>query len=178
MQETLQKVWQTDRFDYLVNNAGTGLHALLTETSESQFDDLVNVHLKGPLFLTNRLLPLMKDGGRVLNVSSGLARFSFPGSGAYAAVKGAVEVLTRYQARELGERKITANVIAPGAIETDFRGGAVRDNPEVNRLVAAETALGRVGLPEDIGGAVAALLSSDMAWTNGQRIEVSEGMRL
>jgi NAD(P)-dependent dehydrogenase (short-subunit alcohol dehydrogenase family) len=178
LQQELERSWQRPRFDFLINNAGSGLHALISETTEAQFDTLVNEHLKGPFFLTQKLLPLLEDGGRILNVSSGLARFSMPGSSAYAAVKGGVEVFTRYLARELGERRITANVIAPGAIATDFRGGAVRDNPDINRAVASMTALGRVGLPDDIGGAVALLLSPVGGWINGQRIEVSGGMNL
>lgn len=167
-----------DRFDFLINNAGIGLHAAFAETTEAQFDELMRIHLKAPFFLTQRLLPLMADGGRIVNISSGLARFSFPGASAYAAMKGGVEVLTRYLAKELGPRKITANTLAPGAIETDFGGGRVRDNPELNRAVAAQTALGRVGLPDDIGGAVWALLAPGSGWINGQRVEASGGMSL
>jgi Dehydrogenases with different specificities (related to short-chain alcohol dehydrogenases) len=174
----LREKWQRERFDFLVNNAGMGLRAPFAETTVEQFDQLVNVHFKGPFFLTQALLPLIADGGRILNVSSGLARFSLPGSGAYAAVKGAMEVLTRYQARELGPRGIRVNIVAPGAIETDFGGGTVRDNPEVNRFVAAQTALGRAGLPDDVGGAIAALLGDGTGWITGQRIEVSGGMFL
>jgi NAD(P)-dependent dehydrogenase (short-subunit alcohol dehydrogenase family) len=165
-------------FDYLVNNAGIGIHASIADTTESQFDELVAVHLKGPFLLTQRLLPLIADGGRILNVSTGLARFTLPGYAAYAAMKGGVEVFTRYLAKELGPRGITANVVAPGAIETDFAGGAVRDVPEVNRHVAATIPLGRVGLPDDVGAAVAALLSDAGRWINGQRIEVSGGQNL
>jgi NAD(P)-dependent dehydrogenase (short-subunit alcohol dehydrogenase family) len=139
---------------------------------------MFNLHVKGPVLLTQRLLPLLADGGRILNVSSGLTRFTMPGYAAYAAMKGAVEVLTRYMAKELGARKITVNAIAPGAIETDFGGGVVRDNPEVNRMIASATALGRAGLPDDIGAAVAMLLSLESGWLNGQRVEVSGGMRL
>lgn len=175
---TLQHVWQRDAFDYLVNNAGTGLYAPYTETTGAQFDDAVNIHFKGPFFLTQQLLPLIKDGGRILNVSSGLARFTQPGSGTYAAMKGAMEVLTRYQAKELGARGISVNIIAPGAIETDFGGGRVRDNAELNQMLASQTALGRVGLPDDIGDAIAALLSDKLGWMNAQRIEVSGGMFL
>jgi len=174
----LTKRWQRDRFDFLVNNAGIGVYAPVTETTEDQFDELVRTHLKAALFLTQRLLPIIADGGRILNVSTGLARFAFPGYAAYAAVKGGIEVLTRYQARELGARGITVNAIAPGAIETDFGGGAVRDNPQLNQQVAGLTALGRVGLPDDIGGAVALLLSPEAGWITGQRIEVSGGMLL
>ena len=178
VKETLKQVWQRDTFDYLVNNAGTGLYAPYTETTESHFDDAVNIHFKGPFFLTQQLLPLIKDGGRILNVSSGLARFTQPGSGTYAAMKGAMEVLTRYQAKELGARGISVNIIAPGAIETDFGGGRVRDNAELNQLLASQTALGRVGLPDDIGDAIVALLSDKLGWMNAQRIEVSGGMFL
>lgn len=172
----LNAVWQREHFDYLLNNAGTALHASFEETTEAQFDEMVNVHFKGPFFLTQTLLPLLVDGGRILNISSGLARFSLPGSSAYASVKGAMEVLTRYQAKELGKRGIAVNILAPGAIATDFSGGMVRDNPEVNAFVASQTALGRVGLPDDIGNAVAQILSDESGWINGQRIEASGGM--
>ena len=165
------------RLDYLVNNAGTGHHASIETTTEEDFDALYRVHLKGVFFLTQALLPLLKDdGGRIVNLSSGLARFAFPGSASYASMKGAVEVLTRYLAKELGPRGITANVVAPGAIATDFSGGMVRDNPEVNQQVAGVTALGRVGQPEDIGPMIASLLSDDNRWVTAQRIEVSGGM--
>jgi NAD(P)-dependent dehydrogenase (short-subunit alcohol dehydrogenase family) len=174
----LGRTFGRERFTYLVNNAGVGLHASLAETTEEQFDEMAKVHLKAPFFLTQKLLPLIEDGGSILNVSSGLARFTFPGSAAYAAMKGGVEVLTRYMARELGPRKISVNTIAPGAIETDFSGGMVRDNPEVNKAIAAQTAMGRVGLPDDIGGAVAMLLSPEGHWMTGQRIEFSGGMML
>lgn len=175
--KTLQ-VWGRDRFDYLVNNAGNSLHAGFAETTEAQFDEIVNVHFKGVYFLTQKLLPLMKDGGRIVNISSGLARFAIHGSSAYGAAKGAIEVLTRYMAKELGPRKITANVVAPGAIETAFSGGMVRDNPQVNKLVSEMTALGRPGVPDDIGPMIAALLSDENRWVNGQRIEVSGGAGL
>jgi len=177
VRRTLQS-WGHERFDYLVNNAGNSLHVGFTETTEEQFDSIFNVHVKGIYFLTQKLLPLMNDGGRIVNVSSGLARFTLPGSSAYGAAKGAVEVLTRYLAKELGPRGITANVVAPGAIQTDFSGGLVRDNPEVNKTVANMTALGRAGLPDDIGPMIAALLSDENRWVNGQRIEVSGGMFL
>ncbi len=172
----LQRVWQRETFDFLVNNAGVGLHESFAETTEAQFDLMMNVHLKGPFFLTQKLLPVIVDGGRILNVSSGLARFALPGSSAYAIMKGAVEVLTRYQAKELGARGITANVLAPGAIETDFSGGMVRDNPEVNKIVSSNTALGRAGLPDDIGDMVALMLSDEARWMNAQRVEASGGM--
>ncbi|HEV2500892.1 MAG TPA: SDR family oxidoreductase [Terriglobia bacterium] len=175
--KTLQS-WGRDRFDYLVNNAGNSLHASFAETTEAQFDEIVNVHFKGVYFLTQKLLPLINDGGRIVNISSGLARFAIPGSSAYGAAKGAVEILTRYLAKELGPRRITANVVAPGAIQTDFSGGMVRDNPEINKRVADMTALGRAGMPDDIGPMIAALLSDENRWVNGQRIEVSGGMAL
>jgi NAD(P)-dependent dehydrogenase (short-subunit alcohol dehydrogenase family) len=174
----LATTWSRDRFDFLVHNAGVGLRALFVETTEEQFDEMMRVHLKAPYFLTQRLLPLVADGGRILHVSSGLARFSFPGSSAYAVMKGGVEVLTRYLAKELGPRRISVNTIAPGAVETDFNGGHVRDDREMNAAVAAQTALGRVGLPDDIGGAVAMLLSPEAHWITGQRIEASGGMVL
>jgi len=174
----LERSWQRPRFDYLIHNAGTGLHASVTETTAEQLDALYNVHLKGPFLLTQRLLLLLADGGRILHVSSGLARFTLPGYSAYAAMKGGVEVLTRYLAKELGARRITVNTIAPGAIATDFGGCTVRDNPEVNKMVASMIALGRVGQPDDIGAAVAMLLAPESAWINGQRVEVSGGMNL
>lgn len=174
----LARVWQRDSFDYLVNNAGNGVHASFAETTEEQFDELMNTHLKGTFFLTQRLLPLLSDGGGILNVSTGLARFTFPGFAAYAAMKGGVEVLTRYMAKELGVRRISVNTLAPGPIETDFGGGAVRDNPDMNRALAAQGALGRVGLPDDIGAAVAMLLAAESRWITGQRIEASGGTLL
>ena len=167
-----------ENFDFLVNNAGSALYASFAETTEEQFDSMVNIHFKGVFFLTQKLLPLMNDGGRIVNISSGLARFSYPGSSAYGSMKGAVEVLTRYLARELGPRGIAVNVVAPGAIETDFGGGMVRNNPEMQKMIAAQTALGRVGQADDIGGVVASLLSDEMRWVNGQRIEVSGGILL
>lgn len=173
---SLKQRWNRENFDFLVNNAGVGVHSSLQETTEEVFDMLVNIHLKGVFFLSQALLPLMVDGGRIVNVSSGLTRFALPGYGAYAAMKGAIEVLTRYQAKELGSRGIAVNTIAPGAIETDFGGGAVRDNAGINQFVASQTALGRVGLPDDIGGAIAALLAPESGWINAQRIEVSGGM--
>ncbi len=176
LKAALSATWQRERFDFLVNNAGVGLHANFEDTTEAQFDMLYNVHLKGTYFLTQKLLPLINDGGRIVNVSSGLTRFSMAGASAYAAMKGAVETLTRYLAKELGARGITANTIAPGAIETDFGGGRVRDNAQVNAMIAGVTALGRAGQPEDIGGAIAGLLGEGSGWVNAQRIEVSGGM--
>ena len=175
LRAALRETWGRETFDYLVNNAGHGDMAPIAETTEAQFDRLVNVHFKGVFFLTQALLPLLADGGRIVNLSSGLTRVSFPGFAAYAAVKGAVEVLTVYMAKELGARGIAANAVAPGAIETDFGGGAVRDNPDLNKLFAGMTALGRVGVPDDVGPAVAALLAEDSRWVNAQRIEVSGG---
>jgi hypothetical protein len=175
---TLRDAFGRPTFDFLVNNAGGAAYASIAETTEAQFDAMADEHLKGPFFLTQRLLPLLADGGRVLNVSSGLARFSYPGRAAYATMKGGVEVFTRYLARELGPRRITANVIAPGAIATDFGGGVVRDDADVNRQVAGAIALGRVGLPDDVGAAVAALLADGMGWMNGARVEVSGGQNL
>lgn len=172
---TLRETWQRETFDHLINNAGHGDYALLGQTTQAQFDGLVNVHFKGVYFLTQTLLPLLADGGRIVNISSGLTRVSFPGYGVYAAVKSAVETLTLYMARELGSRGITVNTVAPGAIETDFGGGAVRDNPEVNQVFAGMTALGRAGVPDDIGPMIASLLSPANRWVNAQRIEVSGG---
>jgi NAD(P)-dependent dehydrogenase (short-subunit alcohol dehydrogenase family) len=176
LRRLLAEKWQRTQFDFLVNNAGNGLDAAFADTTEAQFDQLVDIHFKGVFFLTQSLLPLIADGGRIVNVSSGLTRFALPGKAAYAAVKGAVEVLTKYLAKELGPRGIAVNVVAPGAIATDFGGGVVRDNPQVNGFIAAQTALGRVGLPDDIGGAIAALLRDDSGWINAQRIEASGGM--
>ncbi|MDP9156846.1 MAG: SDR family oxidoreductase [Pseudomonadota bacterium] len=174
LRETL-RTWQRDSFDHLVNNAGHGEVASIEETTEAQFDNLVDVHFKGVFFLTQTLLPLLADGGRIVNLSTGLTRVSAPGWSAYAAVKGAVEILTVYMARELGSRRIAVNVIAPGAIETDFFGGAVRDTPEFNKFFAGMTALGRVGVPDDVGPMIASLLDNDNRWVNAQRIEVSGG---
>jgi len=176
LKEVLAATWQRSDLDFLVNNAGIGVHAAFAETTEEQFDTLYNIHVKGVFFLTQQLLPLIAQGGRIVNVSSGLTRFALPGYAAYASMKGAVEVLTRYLAKELGERGIAVNTIAPGAIETDFGGGTVRDNANVNAFIASQTALGRVGLPDDIGGAIASLLSEHCRWVNAQRIEVSGGM--
>ena len=174
----LADTWQRDSFDHLVNNAGHGDYALIADTTEAQFDRLVDVHFKGVFFLTQALLPLIADGGRIINLSSGLTRFSYPGYAAYAAVKGAVETMTLYMAKELGARGIAVNTVAPGAIETDFGGGAVRDNPELNKAFAAMTALGRAGLPDDIGPMIASLLSPDNRWVTAQRVEVSGGQAI
>ena len=167
-----------ERFDFLVNNAGTSHHAAFDKTTEEELDSIYNVHFKGVFFLTQKLLPLINDGGRIVMVSTGLTRISVPESAPYASMKGAIEVLTRYLAKELGHRRIAVNTVAPGAIATDFSGGMVRDNPELNKRVADVTALGRAGLPEDIGPMIASLLSEDNRWINAQRIEVSGGMSI
>jgi NAD(P)-dependent dehydrogenase (short-subunit alcohol dehydrogenase family) len=178
LSDVLQKIWARDRIDYLVNNAGFGVNAPIASTTEEQFDSLMNVHFKGVFFLTQKLLPHIADNGGIVNISSGLTRFSFDGNGAYAAMKGAVEVLTRYMAKEWGHRGIRVNTVAPGAIATDFSGGRVRDNPEVNAFIGSQTALGRVGEPNDIGGVIASLCTTEMSWVNAQRIEASGGMVL
>ncbi len=178
LQTLLQQHFGTSHIDYLVNNAGIGIHASFAETTEAQFDTLLNIQFKGVFFFTQQALAIMADGGGIVNISTGLARFSFPGYAAYASIKGAIETLTKYQAKELGKRKIRVNVVAPGAIETDFGGGTVRDNAALNSHIAAATALGRVGLPDDIGPVVAFLCTDDAKWINAQRIEVSGGMML
>lgn len=178
LRSALSATWSRDTIDHLVNNAGHGEMADFAATTEGQFDALFSVHVKGVFFLTQALLPVLADGGRIINFSSGLTRVSFPGFSAYSAAKGAVEILTIYMARELGSRGITANCVAPGAIETDFLGGAVRDIPDYNQAFAGMTALGRVGVPDDIGPMVASLLGPDNRWVNGQRIEVSGGQTI
>jgi NAD(P)-dependent dehydrogenase (short-subunit alcohol dehydrogenase family) len=169
---------KTERFDYLVNNAGTSSAASLESITEAEMDALYNVHFKGVLFLTQKLLPLMNDGGRIVNISSGLARIAGRNRIAYGSMKAAVETLTRYMAMELGPRRIAANIVAPGAIATDFSGGIVRDNPEVNKMIADHTALGRAGVPEDVGPVIAGLLSDEFGWVNAQRIEVAGGIQI
>jgi NAD(P)-dependent dehydrogenase (short-subunit alcohol dehydrogenase family) len=175
LRDTLKTNWDHVTIDYLVNNAGIGLHVPFAEATEADFDRLTNIHFKGVFFLTQKLLPMINDGGKIVNLSSGLARFAYPGASIYGSLKGAVEVLTRYLAKELGPRRIAVNAIAPGAIETDFGGGRVRDNAELNKQIAANTAMGRVGLPDDVGGAITALLVGETGWVTGQRIEVSGG---
>lgn len=177
-QHVLQTEFQAEKFDALVNNAGIGLHATFADTTEEQFDQMVDIHLKAPFFLTQKLLPLLNDDSSIVNISSGLTRVTFSGYDAYASMKGGVETLTRYQAKLLGQRGIRVNTVAPGAIETDFGGGVVRDNKDVNKNIASITALGRVGLPDDIGGVVAFLCSPDSKWVNAQRIEASGGMNV
>lgn len=178
LSKALSEKWQRETFDFLVNNAGIGINKPFAETTEDDFDTLMNMHFKGVYFLTQKMLPMLQDGGRIVNVSTGLARFSMPGFSAYGAMKGAIEVLTRYMALELGSRGISVNAVAPGAVETDFGGGAVRDIPEVNQFVASTTAMGRAGLPDDIGGAITSLLVGDNQWMTAQRIEVSGGQNL
>ncbi len=178
VQQALRDTWNRERFDFLVNNAGVGINKPFAEITESDFDLMMNIHLKGVFFLTQTLLPNIEDGGKILNISSGLTRFTFPGYATYATMKGAVEVLSRYLATELGPRAISVNTIAPGAVETDFGGGVVRDNKEVNSLISSRTAMGRAGLPDDIGGAVASLLTGHNDWITAQRIEVSGGQSL
>lgn len=176
--KVLSTTYSADKFDYLVNNAGIGIHKPFAETTTADFDTLVNIQFKGPFFLTQLALPLLADGGGIINISTGLARFSTPGYSAYASMKGAMETLTKYQAKELGAKGIRVNIVAPGAIETDFGGGMVRDNDQVNSFIASQTALGRVGLPDDIGGVVAFLCTDDARWITAQRIEASGGMFL
>ena len=175
LRAALLETWERETFDHLINNAGHGEFAMITDTTEAQFDGLVNVHFKGVFFLTQTLLPLLADGGRIVNIGTGLTRVSYPGFSAYAAVKAASDMLTVYMAKELGGRGIAVNTVAPGAIETDFGGGLVRDTPEVNQQFAAMTALGRVGVPDDVGPMIASLLSEDNRWVTAQRIEVSGG---
>lgn len=176
--EYLKEQNGSTNIDFLINNAGTALYSLIAETSEQQIDDIFNIHYKGVFFLTQKFLPFINEGGGIVNISSGLTRLTFPGSAVYASLKGAVEIFTRYLAKELGARKIRANVVAPGAIETDFGGGRTRDNKEINAHIASVTALGRAGLPEDVGGVVAFLCTNEAYWINGQRIEVSGGLAL
>ncbi|MBJ6111733.1 SDR family oxidoreductase [Hymenobacter sp. BT523] len=175
---TLAETFGTDKFDFLINNAGTGLYAPFAETTEAQFDEAMNIHFKGPFFLTQQALPLLRDGGRIINISSGLTRITNPNSSAYASMKGAMEVLTRYQAKELGARGIAVNIVAPGAIATDFGGGRVRDNQELQNHIVSLTALGRVGLPDDIGPVVAFLCTDAARWITAQRLEASGGQAI
>jgi len=174
----LKETFGAAKINFLINNAGIGVYAPMAETTEEEFDLLVNIHFKGVFFLTQKALPFLEDGGGIVNISTGLARFALPGYSAYAAMKAAIQTLTRYEAKELGSRSIRVNVVAPGAIETDFGGGAVRDNAQLNSYIAANTALGRVGKADDIGGVVAFLCSDDAKWVNAQVIEVSGGQML
>ncbi|GAA0441207.1 short-chain dehydrogenase [Acrocarpospora corrugata] len=171
----LKERWGREDFDFLVNNAGLSAPASFMETTEEAFDLLMGVHFKGVYFLTQKLVPNLADGGRIINISTGLTRFTGPGGAAYASMKGAVEVLTRYLAKELGPRGISVNTVAPGPVATDFGGGRIRDNEELKAMLGSQTALGRVGQPEDIGGVIAALLSPNTGWVTGQRVEASGG---
>ncbi|HTI12695.1 MAG TPA: SDR family oxidoreductase [Puia sp.] len=174
----LQEKWGRTQFDFLVNNAGIDAASLFPQTTEEAFDSLFQIHFKGVYFLTQKALPFLADKGRIINISSGLARFATPGYAAYASMKGAIEVLTRYLAKELGGRGITANVVAPGIIETDFTKAAFEHNPQLNAYISSQTALGRIGQPDDIGGVVAFLCSEEARWVTAQRIEASGGMFL
>lgn len=176
--EVLKSRFGSERLDYVVNNAGAVVHVAFADASEEQFDTMIDMHLRGPVFLTQELLPIIADGGRILNVSTAFTRTTMAGFGLYAAAKAALETLTRFMAIELGARQIRVNAIAPGAIATDFGGGGVRDNDQINAFVAGTIALGRVGQPDDIGGAVAAILSDDLGWANGTTFDVSGGMSL
>jgi len=172
----LKETKGNSNIDFLINNAGTALYSPIMETTEEQLDDMFNIHFKGVFFLTQKFLPFINDGGGIINISSGLARFALPGSSVYGSMKAGVEMLTKYMAKELGPRKIKVNVVAPGAIETDFGGGRTRDDEKVNSMIAGNTALGRAGLPDDIGGVVAFLCTDDARWITAQRIEASGGM--
>jgi NAD(P)-dependent dehydrogenase (short-subunit alcohol dehydrogenase family) len=178
LQTTLRQTWNRESFDYLVNNAGTALYAPITEVTEAQMDEIYAIHFKGVFFLTQTLLPLLADGGRIVNISSGLARTTVPGSSVYGSMKAAIETLTRYMAKELGPRGITVNVIAPGAVATDFGGGRIRNSPDMQKMLTSITALGRVAAADDIGPAVASLLDDANHWVTGQRIEVSGGQAI
>ena len=178
LSETLTTNWQRDKFDFLVNNAGIGAHGTIEQTPEETFDKLFNVHFKGVYFLTQKAIPMLNDNGRIVNISSGLTRFTLPGYSAYASMKGAIETFTSYIAKEMGSRGITANIVAPGAIETDFTKAAFDANPQIREMIASQTAMGRVGVPDDIGGVVTFLCSEDGRWVNGQRIEASGGIFL
>ena len=178
VKDILDTQFDSAKLDALVNNAGIGINQSFETTTEETVDAMTNIHFKGPYFLTQKLLPLLNDGSSIVNTSSGLARFSFAGYSAYGTMKAAIDSLSRYQALELGSRKIRVNSIAPGAIETDFGGGVVRDISDLNQHIASETALGRVGLPDDIGSVVAFLCSEDSKWINAQRIEVSGGYKI
>ena len=176
--QTLQNKWNANKFDFLINNAGVGATIPFANVTESDFDRLMNIHFKSVYFLTQKSLPVMNDNGRVINISTGTTRFSNPGYSVYASMKGAIEIFTKYLAKEIGARGITANVVAPGPIETDFNNAFIRNNPDRKTIIASLTALGRVGQAEDIGGIVAFLCSEDARWINGQRIEVSGGINL
>jgi NAD(P)-dependent dehydrogenase (short-subunit alcohol dehydrogenase family) len=174
----LQSKWQTSSFHFLINNAGMGATVPFTNVTESLFDEFLNVHFKGVYFLTQKLLPLLSDGSSIINISSGTTRFANPGYSVYASMKGAMEVLTKYLAKELGVRGIRSNIVAPGPIETDFNNAAIRSNPQLKTILSSLSPLGRVGYADDIGGVIAFLCSDDAKWINGQRIEVSGGINV
>jgi NAD(P)-dependent dehydrogenase (short-subunit alcohol dehydrogenase family) len=176
--QTLQAKWSTNKFDFLINNAGIGATIPFTQVTEADFDRFMNIHFKSIYFLTQKLLPIINDQGRIINISTGTTRFSNPGYSVYASMKGAIEVFTKYLAKETGARGITVNVVAPGPIETDFNNAVLRNNPDRKNILASLTPLGRVGVAEDIGGIVAFLCSKDAGWINGQRIEASGGINL
>ncbi|MCF1192183.1 SDR family oxidoreductase [Mangrovimonas sp. AS39] len=178
VQEQLKVTFHSEKFDFLINNAGVGIYSSFMKTTEEQLDLMYQIHFKSVFMLTQAALPIMNNGGGIVNISSGLTRFAIGGYAAYSSMKTAIETLSKYQAKELGERKIRCNVVAPGAIETDFGGGAVRDNQDLNAFIASNTALGRVGLPDDIGGVVAFLCTEDAKWITAQRIEVSGGQMI
>lgn len=178
LKNELARTWSRERIDFLVNNGGAGTGSTVAETSETDFDAVVGVHFKGPFFLTQKLLPVLSDGGRIVNVSSGLSRYALPGVGVYAAAKSALEAVARSLALELGPRRITVNTVAPGGIVTDYGGGFMRTNEPLRNAVVAETPLGRLGEPEDIADLVASMLSPDMRWITGQRIEATGGFKL
>ncbi|MCK8521283.1 SDR family oxidoreductase [Aquimarina sp. D1M17] len=176
--QTLLNHFKSEHFDFLINNAGIGVSIPFEQVDMTTFDQFTNIHLKGVFFLTQHLLPLIQNGGRIINVSSATTRYYIPGYALYATIKGSIETFTKYLAQEIGARGITANVIAPGPVETDFNGGMVRDNQKINEVLSSKSALGRVGQPQDIGGIVAFLCSQESEWITGQRIEASGGMNL
>ena len=174
----LHATWGRDSFDGLVNNAGYGNFNAIASVTEAEFDGLLNVHLKGPFFLTQALLPLLADGGHIVNMTSATTRVATPGAAPYAAFKGGLEVLTRYMAKEFGARGIRANAISPGAIRTDMTGATFDQNPEFETMLAGQTALGRIGAADDVGKAIASLLLEDNGWVNAQTIEVGGGYNI
>ncbi len=175
---SLKSEWNTDKFDFLINNAGIGATIPIPQVTEESFDNLLNIHFKSVYFLTQKSLSNMNDNGGVIFISSGTTRFCAPGYSVYSSLKGAVEVFTRYVAKEFGQRGIRSNVVAPGGIETDFNNAAIRNNPQMKAFLASQTALGRVGNADDIGSVVAFLCTDAAKWINGQRIEVSGGVNL
>ena len=176
--ELLKSIWNADKFDFLINNAGVGATIPIAQVTEEAFDNLLNIHFKGVYFLTQKSLPMMNDNGGVVFISSGTTRFCVPGYSVYSSLKSAVETFTKYVAKEYGGRGIRSNIVAPGAIETDFNGAAIRNNPQMKSFLASQSALGRVGQADDIGSVVAFLCTDDANWINGQRIEASGGINL